>query len=93
MSGMKVKRKKKRRVSAFECSFCGKSDSDANFLVIGPKVHICDNCVVAANVTCAERGVDVIGRTLAELEDRAKNPSLAGDFADAIQAASEGDAA
>jgi ATP-dependent protease Clp ATPase subunit len=28
------------------CSFCGKSQHDVARLIAGPKVHICDECVV-----------------------------------------------
>ena len=27
------------------CSFCGKSDEDVEFLICGPSVYICDECV------------------------------------------------
>jgi hypothetical protein len=30
------------------CSFCGKGESEVRQLVAGPGVHICNECVVAA---------------------------------------------
>jgi ATP-dependent Clp protease ATP-binding subunit ClpX len=31
------------------CSFCGKSEEQVNRLIAGPKVSICDACVVICN--------------------------------------------
>jgi len=28
------------------CSFCGKSESEVFYLIYGPKVHICDECIL-----------------------------------------------
>jgi len=39
-------RLKLRRLS---CSFCGKKASEVSKLLGGPKVHICDSCIVVCN--------------------------------------------
>ena len=31
------------------CSFCKKTDAEVSKLVAGPRVHICDECVVVAS--------------------------------------------
>jgi ATP-dependent Clp protease ATP-binding subunit ClpX len=33
---------------SLKCSFCGKSAEQVEKLVAGPRVHICDECVAAA---------------------------------------------
>jgi len=33
------------RDSFFHCSFCGKSQREVKFLVAGPAVYICDECI------------------------------------------------
>ena len=35
----------KRSRSPFYCSFCGKRDSEVGYLVAGPSVFICNECV------------------------------------------------
>ena len=36
------------RLRRLRCSFCGKDESEVSKLVAGPRVYICDACVVAA---------------------------------------------
>jgi ClpX C4-type zinc finger protein len=41
------------------CSFCGKSQDQVRKIVAGPKVFICDECVVLAlEITCEEGGLN-----------------------------------
>lgn len=56
-----TKKIKKRPVKGFRCSFCGKQGESAGLLVVGQRGHICENCVTMAIITCAERGVNVVG--------------------------------
>lgn len=37
-----------RRVPSLYCSFCGKRDDEVRYLVSGPQVFICDECVEVA---------------------------------------------
>ena len=36
---------KKDKSSAYDCSFCGKSQHEVEKLIAGPTVFICDECV------------------------------------------------
>jgi ClpX C4-type zinc finger protein len=41
---------RRRRISASKaglvnCSFCGKSQDEVRKLIVGPGVHICDECI------------------------------------------------
>ncbi len=38
------------------CSFCGRSEADVAKLVAGPKVYICDRCVVEASRIMEQHG-------------------------------------
>jgi len=35
----------KRKKDNICCSFCGKNKSEANRIIVGPNVHICDECI------------------------------------------------
>lgn len=55
----KIVRKDK---GGFQCSFCGKRNNQIEVLVMGPQVHICNECVVQSIIVCIDRGVDVISQ-------------------------------
>lgn len=64
--------KKRRKSPGFSCSFCGKRNEDVGCLVVGPKVHICDECVTTSIVACFERGVDVVSSAMEHIAENAK---------------------
>lgn len=40
---------KKDQRTSVQCSFCGRSNFEANSMVAGPEVYICDRCIADAN--------------------------------------------
>lgn len=40
---------KKDQRTSVQCSFCGRSNLEANSMVAGPEVYICDRCIADAN--------------------------------------------
>lgn len=46
----------KERAAKLYCSFCGKEKSEVAYLVAGPTVFICNECVVL----CAEIGTTML---------------------------------
>jgi len=54
---MKVKMKPKQNKSLSECTFCGEIEVNRKFMVIGPQVNICDECVFLCVDILAERGI------------------------------------
>ena len=51
---------------SLRCSFCGKTETQANQLVSGPDgVHICDECIATCNEMMAQNAIEQVmaGRT------------------------------
>lgn len=49
--------KPKQNKSLSECTFCGEIEVNRKFMVIGPQVNICDECVFLCVDILAERGI------------------------------------
>ena len=45
------------KFSKLHCSFCGKSETEVEKLVAGPRVYICDSCVTIASKIISDSNV------------------------------------